>query len=190
MSSDGAHLVKEEDDFTPGTKKMGHSHSRYEVEKQLGLRREDGALLLIKLRPIHRTMIALHIEGKSNKAIGKELGRSFINVCTVLADPLAQTEIMRAVEASRAQLKTLQILAVDAVSEALSSPVLEEQMKGIDRYIKLGDAIGIHAESGETAEDVVQRILKGVQLNVQVNGDNTQVAVSVDGEGVKHGHSC
>jgi len=141
----------------------------YEREKALELRQSNGALKLKRLRPIHRTMIFLHLEGHSISTIASRVDRSYVNVQLILNDPLAQHMIDRSIQDAQAQLKALQIKAVDCIHNAMTSKLAETQLKGVDRMVKLSEHLGIGANTKETAEDVVQKILSAIKIDVNIN---------------------
>ena len=167
MSNGQHHLVKAEP-ITPW-----YDQDQYAAEKRLGVRDENGKLRLQRLRPIHRTMILLYVEGKDLKTIAEEVGRSYINVWQVINDPLAQSMINRSVQDAQEQLKQLQVKAIGVINAALDSPSMEDNLKGIDRYVKMADHLGIGEGANETAEDVVQRILANINVQVNVNTGDT-----------------
>lgn len=171
----GSHLVRANTEY---------DQDQYAMEKELGIREASGKLRLTRLRPIHRTMILLYAEGKSIKSIAEEVDRSYINVWQIINDPLAKELISRSIQDAQEHLKQAQVKAITAVSEGLESVSFEDQMKAVDRYVKLAEHLGIGEGANETAEDVVQRILASVNVQVNVGCDsNTEAAVTVGRSG-------
>lgn len=148
-----------------------YSSERYQEEKAEGLRHENGVARLKKLRPIHRQVVNLAVEGFSASEISRTLGKSYHMVYQTLQDPLANQEIEIALVASRHQLQALQVRGVEVVGAAMRSELPETALKGVDRLMKMQELVGIHREGKETAEDVAQKILAAVQVNVNVNGE-------------------
>lgn len=184
MGTDGRHLRKEQ--LADSSVQSGYGHDKYAAEKKLGIRDPRGQLGLKKLRPIHRTMIQLHCQGMSNDAIARELGKTPITVHRILSDPLSQSEINRATESARAQLDAAQIIAIQRTVDALHPEQnIGTNLAGVDRYIKLSEHLGIRESGGETAEDVVGRIMAQVNVQVNVNtGDGRDISSSVSKERV------
>lgn len=161
MGSNGLHLRTLDDEDA--------EHVGYEAEKQLGLRCESGLKARRKLKPLHRTMLILYMEGHSIQEIAKRVGRSYINVWQIINDPQGLAWIARAMEMSKQELEVLQPKAVGVIRDALNHPSVDVQLKGLDRLIKLQEHLGIGEESNETAEDVVSRILRDINIQINVN---------------------
>lgn len=116
----------------------------------------------------HREIIDLHVQGFSRAEISELLGVSRAMVSKTLRDPLAQNEITAALEDYRTELAALQGRAIQTVRDAMHDHQhIDTRLKGVDRFVKLHDTLGIGAKTNETAEDVVQRVLR--QINIQVN---------------------
>lgn len=158
----------------------GYSSERYHQEKLEGKRHANGTAKLKKLRPIHRQVVKLAVEGFSTSEISLALGKSYHMVYQTLQDPLAKQEVEIALVASRHQLQALQIRGVEVVGSALRSDLPETALKGVDRLLKMQEIAGIHREGKETAEDVAQKILAAVQVNVNVSGSERVVQITSD----------
>lgn len=145
-----------------------YTQGRYEAEKALGIRNQKtGFLGLKKLKPRHYLILNKYLAGKRPIEIANELGMQYPYVVNVLKDPLMEVEITAAMEAHRNKLRVLQGKAVDAVEVALSSENVGTQLRGVDRFVKMADALDVLKDGKETAEDVARRIIN--QVNVQVN---------------------
>lgn len=148
---------------------MKYDPQAYQEEKELGIRRPNGVHALKKLSPVHNTIIQLHLIGLSNKEIALRVRRSPAVISTVLRDPLVVEQLQEAFKDEQVRLQSLTGKAVDVVKTAMEKEDIGTQLRGVDRYIKLRESIGEKKAGEETAEDVVERILAGVQVNVQVN---------------------
>lgn len=157
-----------------------------EAEHQLGIREGNGRHVLKRMKPIHRTISELFCLGLSNVEIAQVVERTPHYIGVVLSHEIVKDDVSNRIEASRAQLRSVQTQAVARVCDSLQEAAgLRMNMQGIDRYIKLSEHLGIQDEAKETAEDVVGRILSQ-QVNVQVNvGTAEGKAVTVSTERIE-----
>ena len=139
----------------------------YEEEKQLGLRRADGSMNLTQLKPIHHRMLALYMAGFSQTDIARTLQKTDATISRWLHDPLVLLELDRFYKSQQLRLKAIAGKAVDAVDQALDADSLSDRLKGVDRYTKLRESLGDKDQGENTAEDVIERLLQ--QINIQVN---------------------
>lgn len=147
---------------------MPYSPAKYQAEKALGTRASSGASHLKQLSPIHYTIIAFHLEGKSNNAIALLVKKSYITITKVLNDPLAMDIIEQAYQGNDKRFRALYGKAVDTIDESMEkSQPMNIRLRGADTYLKAhGKFDKDDGTAGESAEDVIARIL---QMNIQVN---------------------
>ena len=147
----------------------GYLTKAYAEGKQLGLRRENGAAKLKRLKPIHNRIIALHLSGWPNTEICKDVNRSPAWVSTVLNDPLAREVINNFEDLHEEEFKRLRVLANDSLRDAMQPTKTDSVRLQAARifYQKDGQDSG---EKGATAEDVMAQILQKIEAeNVQIN---------------------
>jgi hypothetical protein len=145
----------------------------YESEKRTGIRRANGARKLKKLSNRHLAMISMHVEGIRGEDIAKRMHVRGVTVSRVLNDPLVKIIISRIFSDRQLELDALAGKAINAVREGMDDKVsIRERLTAVDKYTKLKDSIGAEVSSVESAEDVVERIFKGVSIkdsHIQVN---------------------
>ena len=149
--------------------------SKYEQEKELGIRRENGARNLSKLKPIHYKLIELHISGMSNNEIARRLRKSVPTISIWLNDPLVISELDKYYKAEDARFKALYSKTIDVIEDALNTEKhgINTNMKAARLYLQAHRKFD--EDSGpekETAEDIVQRVMNAIQVNVTVNNGN------------------
>lgn len=148
---------------------MPYSNEQYMAQKDSGERLPDGSQRLKKLNVRHRKIVALHLEGYRNKDIAAKLGMTQARICILLNDPLLQQEIAKHSGLVKQELESLSGSAVNAVREALHSDRMGDRLRGVDRFVKLREALDT-GEKSETAEDIASRILANIKdSNVQIN---------------------
>lgn len=153
----------------------GYDTVQYESEKKTGVRRQNGARKLKKLSTRHLAIVAKHLEGKSGETIAKEMGVRVVTISRVLNDPMVKQLTGRIFTDRQMELDALAGKAIDVVRDVLEDGTSREKLAAVDRYTKLKDTIGAEETSVESAEDIVDRIFKGVStenLNVQINVGN------------------
>ena len=128
-----------------------------------------------KLKPVHREIVALHLQGLKNVDIADTFGITTVTVQNVLKDPLSVEIIDAAREENRMRLSALKAKAIDCMDEAMSSGSIDTKLKGASLYFREAARHSDDAGS-ETAEDVVQKI-----INMQVNGN-----LNISYEGSSH----
>lgn len=141
----------------------------YEEEKAVGIRKPNGARKMSQLKPRHYQIIKLHLEGKSNNEIckmaAKEGGKPLrpATVSIVLNDPLSQEIIQALLKDKRSELEALQSPAIEAVRDSLqTTQSLSNRLKGVDRFIKLKEALVTDTDSEKGAEAIIADILGSV----------------------------
>lgn len=150
----------------------GRPLPRYLVEKAIGLRRETGAAKLKRLTTRHLKMLGMRLEGYPLERIAQEMNCTLHTVSRVLNDPLAQ-DLLRKVYTSRAsEVQHLAGKAIEATREALNKEQpIGVRLRGVAAFQKIHEVMVPKDTERETAEDVVQRILKSgiIAENVQIN---------------------
>lgn len=123
---------------------------------------------LKKLGPIHHQIIAMHLEGHDNKFIASALGRHYTNISIILNDPLVQKFITDIADSQKHRLRALMPLAVNGIRDNLVGGSLDQKLKASKMVLQSQGADKPTDDGGnETAEDVVKRIMSGV--NIQIN---------------------
>ena len=140
----------------------------YEAQKESGERRQNGALNLKSLKPIHHKIINLHIQGMKNCAIAHTVNKTEATISRILSDPLVVGELDKAYEAEQVRLRSLTGKAIDAVADALGDESKAMKLRGVDRFVKLQERIGKGKSNEQTAEDIIANIMN-LNLNVQIN---------------------
>jgi len=160
-----------EQNVTPaaGAKPSFYLPEVYNAERDIGLRTETGSQKLKKLKPKHKHIIALHLAGWPNQQIAAYLNMNVTYICIVLRDPLSQEVINSMDELHESEFQRLRIFANDALRDALQPHKPDRtRLQAASVFFKREAVKG--AEKGETAEDVMQKILAKIEAqNVQIN---------------------
>jgi len=148
------------------------SEEKYPIEKDLGLRRDNGARKLKELRPWHIQMAKMHMEGFSNNEIAIALRKQPVTVCVALGDPKVQALFAFGREGNAHEFKALEVKAIDAVRKGLREGG-DLGLKAATVWFKERDRQEIITGSGEDgAEDVISKIFAKIEnstVNIQVN---------------------
>lgn len=150
----------------------GYNTVQYENEKRTGIRRSNGARKLKKLTTRHLSIIAMHLDGDSGEDIAKRMNVRVVTVSRILNDPMVKQLTGRIFSDRQLELDALAGKAIDVVRSGLEEGTMREKLAAVDKYAKLKDTIGAEESSAESAEDIVDRIFKGIStenLNVQIN---------------------
>lgn len=145
----------------------------YEAERDIGLRRESGANKLKRLKPRHKKVLALHLAGWPSHEIAAEVGMTVSWVSTIISDPLSQQIINNFEELQEEEFKRLRVLANDTLREAMhpGNPI-KTRLEGVREFHRREASI-VKGDKGETAEDVMEKILQRIEAeNVQINIHN------------------
>lgn len=138
-----------------------YNSGSYEDERARGIRQEgNGRQRLKKLRPVHKLIIKLHLLGKKQVEIAKQLNRDQAYISLILNDPLAQAEIERTNKDLDDEFRALYSDAIDAIRKGLNHENPDVRLRAADKYLKAHGKYQPEKEvSSDTAEDVIQRIL-------------------------------
>ena len=165
-----------------------YSPTLYQEEKLKGLRRDNGARNLTRLRPIHYQILRMHLSGMNNEEIARQVGKTSSTISRILTDPLVLSLLDNHYKAEDARFKALYPKVIDAIDDALdknNNPKL--RLEAADRYLrahqKFDKASQLEKKEEETAEDVIARMLAAVQVNMHGEG-NTQININIGGEKV------
>lgn len=136
--------------------------SKYEWDKIIGRSRPTGRPKLNKLRPKHKMIIALHLQGYMNYEIANFVGFDEQHVSNVIMDPLAQEIINQHHASVDMKLQALMPMTVEVLRDALESPDMNVRLKAADKVMKNQGKYGDDGASnnGGTAEDVIARALE------------------------------
>ncbi len=149
--------------------RSGYIPEVYDAQRDIGTRRENGALKLKRLRPFHKQVLALHLAAWPNEEIAKKLNRSPSWISSVINDPLSQEVLNNFEDLQEEEFKRLRLLANSALRDALLPHKNDSTRLRAARifYQKSGEDKG---EKGETAEDVMAKVLANIEAeNVQIN---------------------
>lgn len=117
------------------------------------------------LTPIHRTVIAMHVKGKSFVEIGKTLHLSANKVRKILTTDVAQEIIGEIASLHRLELAALTMPAIEAVRRNLESAHGNTALKAADMVLNTQGLYKEPESQRVTAEDVITRALEVVQAN-------------------------
>ncbi len=169
---------KEEVDYNrAGTRKtdlvLSGAENSYQLEKQLGLRGENGRKLIQKLKPKHHRCVELHLAGVATKEIALALGVTEDTIWGWLRDPLVQEKVQQGRQMFEGEFDALYGRAIDAVRSGLGDVDPTHRLRAAAIYFKQKqEAAALKVGGGkETAEDVIARML---QVNIQINQQETK----------------
>jgi hypothetical protein len=142
----------------------------YNIQKDIGIRRENGAKNLQKLMPVHKKMIAMHLSGMPTPEIAHVLKTHYSTVFRVLNDPLAQEFINGFNDMARKELESLRSKYNGTIRDGLNHTDMGVRLRSANLFAKgVGDYDRKPGQDDETAEDIAQRILV-IAGQVQING--------------------
>lgn len=130
-----------------------------EWDKIVG-KRHGSVPLLQKLKPLHRQIVAMHLQGMANVEIGEVIDMSAGWVGRVLQDPLVQELVKGFMQGVDAELEGLYPLAVDALRKGLQSEETGTRLKTVDRFVKMSQRFRGDNAAGTSAEDVIKKALE------------------------------
>ncbi len=113
-----------------------------------------------RLKMRHRRVIAAHLQGIANADIAVSLGCSAGYVSQVLRNPTVIPILQRCYEDYEAEFQSLTPLCIIALRENLQGNDGTLQLKAVDLSFKRQGAYEGKRDTGMTAEDVIERILK------------------------------
>ncbi len=150
--------------YTPD-EMFGRRGSSYDILGPQGQRR------IKKLRARHKHVISLHLQGFKSTDIQRFLGDLGIKlnqvaISHILLDPLSQQIISKFHSQVDNDLRTLELLAVDAIRDALTGGSTTERLKASDQVFKVTGRSSDRAPGGDTAEDVIARAMQLAQSSV------------------------
>lgn len=138
------------------------SPMRYREDKLMGRRLTTGAKPLVRLKPIHRQVFALHMSGVSNIDIATIVDRDPSWISTVLRDPLMRSIIGRTIDDLDNELRALFAQAVRALRDGLdpAKADLRTRLRAADQFWRTQGKYRDDGKDAATAEDVIQQILR------------------------------
>ena len=131
----------------------------YDFQKIIGDRTETGALKLKELKPRHKQVIALHLQGISSNDIARSVGYDAAWVCTVLADPLVQPYLDKFNEMVDRELMALKPKAVEVVRDGMESTSERIRLAASDKVFKATGMFGDVKARDESAGEVIKAAL-------------------------------
>lgn len=139
---------------------------RYHYEKFIGKRKKNGALKLKDLTPVHRQIIACHVNGMKGVDIALQFKMAAITVYRILNDPQVQIYINEFEDAFKDEFRAMFPLVADAVREGLEHPNPAVKLKAVDRYVKVRRVLDGDGEDGseDKKHSVVAARVKFVKL--------------------------
>ena len=150
------------------TDEVGRALPRYEVEKRVGIRRQDGSRNLRRLSNRHIRIIAKHLRGDSSESIGASIGCTVVTISRILHDPLSENLISTVFKVRRKEIDALAGEAIDAVRTGLRlKNDNRTRLTAVDKYIKLAEVINKDSSVPETAEDVIARMLERAHILIK-----------------------
>ena len=113
-----------------------------------------------RLRMRHRRVIAAHLQGASNIEIAASLGCSQGYVSQVLHNPTVVPILQRCYDEYEREFQALTPLCISALRSNLECEEGNLQLKAVDLTFKRQGAYDRAIDTGTTAEDVIEKILK------------------------------
>jgi len=141
----------------------------YDAQKLTGISNGNGVHRLVRLKPLHKKILALHLSGASNVQISIELNRSPCWISDVIKDPSCQEVIEKIDILHEEEFKRLRGLANETLRSAMQpgkpdSTRLSAAKTYYQREGKTDDS------KTDTAEDVMSKILNKIEAeNIQIN---------------------
>ena len=152
-----------------------HSNAAYLEEKRNGSRLPNGAKPLKRLNAQHKEILKMHLSGLSNNEISEQSGKTFVSISRIINDPLARAEIDRLLQDTQHEFTALYSKSIGRLREAMDAetmgklPAHTTRLKAVDIYFKASGKYVDNAHVGETAEDVIARILANPLIQVNIN---------------------
>lgn len=148
----------------------GYDPRLYQMQKASGERLANGLLPLKRLTARHVRILVLHLSGLKGNDIARICRIRPVTVSRVLNDPLGRTFLKRHYDDLENEFQALLGPAIGTLRDSLEKGVpMKERLRGADTFFKRRGDYKETVEKKDTAEDVVQKILSGLQINVQVN---------------------
>ena len=161
------------------TNSSGELLPRYEIEKRVGIRRQDGSRNLRRLSSRHIRIIAKHLRGDSSESIALSIGCTVVTISRILHDPLAERLIESIFKVRQKELDALAGEAIDAVRTGLRQKGdTRTKLTAVDKYTKLREVMNKDSAGPETAEDVIARILE--HSKILIKDSNVQIVSGED----------
>ncbi len=113
-----------------------------------------------RLKMRHRRVIAMHLQGTSNKDIATVLGCSQGYVSKVINNPTVIPILQRCYDEYEKEFQALTPLCIEALRENLEGDDPTHQLKAVDLTFKRQGAYDKRVDLSTTAEDVIEKILK------------------------------
>ncbi len=125
----------------------------------------NGMNPLKRLQPIHKHIIALHLQGMKNRDIQSFLSQAgaeytVVRISHIITDPLSRQVIDTFNDQVDQDLKTLEIQAVDVLKDAMTNGSMDQKLRGADKILRANGRFADKTTSAETAEDVIARVLE------------------------------
>ncbi len=125
--------------------------SKYNYEKIMGKRKDNGALKLKELKPEHKQYVSCFINGMKGVEIAEQFNVAAITVYRVLNDPLAQTMLGEFDVAFKDEFRAMFPLVADAIRDSLEHGGMEMRLKAVDRFVKVSAFLKDGEDSDEDA---------------------------------------
>lgn len=135
-----------------------------------GTRNGEGAppkIILRKLSLRHKQAISLVLQGMSREDAGEAVGFVPEYITFLLQQPLAKEYIAHINRAVSTQLEALYGKSVEAIAGGLRASDPDVKLRAAKLQLQTTGRLEPSGDEKRTAEDVVQAILLGVQVNVQ-----------------------
>ena len=110
---------------------------KYGILDEEDLEEEERKIDIVNFTVLHRLILALYMQGKSQANIARELGCHYLTVHKLLHSPKAQEILARWKETLEMELEGLLPSAINAVRLGLESPDRKIQLLAVDRFVKL-----------------------------------------------------
>lgn len=161
-------------------------HQEYLLQKATGYRNANGTMPLKRLRPKYEVILQLHMNGVPNTMIARNMGITEQRVSQILNDPLIKAHAKAKIDELDIRFLALKGKAIDAISDALDfDQDIDVRLSAADKWLKAHGYFEKKGGGAESAslEDVVQRLVNAVQVNVNVNTGNSNGSNSISSDG-------
>lgn len=137
--------------------------------RPVGVKNGEGQapkILLKKLGNRHKQAISLVLQGLSREDAGEATGYAPEYITFLLQQPVAKEYIAHINRAVGTQLEALYGKSVQAIADGLRDGDSEVKLKAAKLQLQTTGRLEPDEDGKRTAEDVVQAILLGVQVNI------------------------
>jgi hypothetical protein len=115
---------------------------------------------LKQLKPLHVKAIQLHLQGSKLEEISEKTGLTPWWICKFLKSDPARKMIAELNEHFDLEFKSLYTKSIRAIREGLNDPDINVRLKAADKYLKAHGMYREGEKGGDSAEDVIRRVME------------------------------